>query len=73
MGKNNLKKKIDSVYFMGYIKSMMIRKNIHLSDRQLLRLRELSKREGLAVAELIRRAIDDYLDTKERGRDDDVR
>ena len=70
MGKNNLKKKIDSVYFMGYIKSMMIRKNIHLSDRQLLRLRELSKREGLAVAELIRRAIDDYLDMKERGRDD---
>ena len=58
---------------MGYKKSMMIRKNIHLSDRQLLRLRELSKREGLAVAELIRRAIDDYLDTKERGRDDDVR
>ena len=52
---------------MGYIKSMMIRKNIHLSDRQLLRLRELSKREGLAVAELIRRAIDDYLDMKERG------
>ena len=44
---------------------MMIRKNIHLSDRQLLRLRELSKREGLAVAELIRRAIDDYLDMKE--------
>ena len=58
---------------MGYKKSMMIRKNIHLSDRQLLRLRELSKREGLAVAELIRRAIDDYLDTKERGRDDDKR
>ena len=52
---------------MGYKKSMMIRKNIHLSDRQLLRLRELSKREGLAVAELIRRAIDDYLDMKERG------
>ena len=56
--------------FMGYKKSMMIRKNIHLSDRQLLRLRELSKREGLAVAELIRRAVDEYLDMKERGSDE---
>jgi hypothetical protein len=36
----------------------MIRVNFHLTDRQLKRLRAESRRTGLSVAELIRRAVD---------------
>lgn len=39
----------------------MKRTNVHLSEVQLARLNELSKRTGLSVAELIRRAIDAFL------------
>ena len=39
----------------------MIRVNIHLTNQQLDRLRQESKRTGLTVAELVRRAIDQAL------------
>jgi hypothetical protein len=39
----------------------MKRKNIHLSDKQIEGLKEFSKQTNLKVAELIRRAIDEFL------------
>lgn len=39
----------------------MIRVNYHLTEGQAAALRELSRRTGLTVAELIRRAVDDYV------------
>ena len=42
----------------------MIRTNIHLTEKQLEALRKLSEDTGLTVAEHIRRAIDEYLETK---------
>ena len=39
----------------------MIRVNYHLTDKQISKLRELSKDTGLSVAELIRRAVDKYV------------
>jgi predicted DNA-binding protein len=43
----------------------MKRISVHLSDQQRERLSRLSDHNGLKVAELIRRAIDTYLDTEE--------
>jgi hypothetical protein len=40
----------------------MIKVNYHLAERQVEALKELSRREGLSVAELIRRAIDAWLE-----------
>jgi len=45
---------------MVYI-DFMIRRNVHLTPQQLKKLAELSKQTGLPMAELIRRAIDEYL------------
>lgn len=42
----------------------MIRVNIHLTSQQLKQLRQESKRTGLTVAELVRRAIDQALKDK---------
>lgn len=39
----------------------MKRVNYHLTDIQIKQLRELAERTGLSVAELIRRAIDEYV------------
>jgi predicted DNA-binding protein len=39
----------------------MIRKNVHFTDKQIAELEKLSKATGLPTAELIRRAIDEYL------------
>ena len=39
----------------------MIRVNYHLTEKQLARLKELSKETGLTVSEMIWRAIDEYL------------
>lgn len=39
----------------------MKRVNYHLTEKQIERLEELSERTGLSVAELIRRAIDEYM------------
>lgn len=40
----------------------MKRVNYHLTDSQLERLQALSGKRGMAVAELIRRAVDAFLD-----------
>jgi predicted DNA-binding protein len=40
----------------------MVRVNYHLTDAQVRRLKAESSRTGLSVAELIRRAIDAYLE-----------
>jgi len=40
----------------------MHRTNIYLAVKQLAALRRLSKASGLSVAELIRRAIDEFLE-----------
>lgn len=39
----------------------MIKTNLHLTERQMEVLRQLSDLGGLSVAEIVRRAIDDYL------------
>ena len=39
----------------------MRRSNVYLTEKQVERLRERAEREGLAQAELIRRAIDVFL------------
>lgn len=39
----------------------MIRTNLHLTEKQIVDLRKLADLTGLSVAELARRAIDDYL------------
>ncbi len=39
----------------------MIRSNLHITERQQERLRRLGEDTGLCQAELIRRAIDEYL------------
>jgi len=44
----------------------MKRKLHHLTEQQIKRLKKLSKETGLSVAELIRRAIDEYLDKKNK-------
>lgn len=46
----------------------MIRVNFHLAKEQIDRLRAESKRTGLSVAELIRRAVDAYLARVEKSR-----
>ena len=44
----------------------MTRVNFHLTERQMILLREMADSTGLSVAEIIRRAIDAYLDRIER-------
>jgi hypothetical protein len=39
----------------------MKRTNVYLSDKQLDRLRTRAKQEGVAIAELVRRAVDAFL------------
>jgi hypothetical protein len=39
----------------------MKRTNVYLSEKQLERLRIRAEREGVAIAELVRRAIDAFL------------
>jgi hypothetical protein len=39
----------------------MRRVNYHLTEQQLQALRQLAEKTGLTVAELIRRAVDDFL------------
>jgi ribbon-helix-helix CopG family protein len=39
----------------------MKRTNVYLSEKQLERLRVRAEREGVAIAELVRRAIDAFL------------
>jgi predicted DNA-binding protein len=44
----------------------MKRTNIHLAPDQIERLREAAERKGVSVAELVRRAIEAYLNVEER-------
>ena len=44
-----------------YYALTMKRVNFHLSDLQISMLKKLSKKLDLSIAELIRRAIDDFL------------
>jgi hypothetical protein len=46
----------------------MIRVNFHLAEQQIKALRAESKRAGISVAELIRRAVDSYLSALKRER-----
>jgi hypothetical protein len=39
----------------------MKRTNVYLSEKQLERLRTRAEREGVAIAELVRRALDAFL------------
>jgi hypothetical protein len=39
----------------------MKRTNLYLTEKQVERLKERAEREGLAFAELVRRAVDAYL------------
>lgn len=47
----------------------MKRWSIYLAEQQLRLLREESRVRGLPVAELVRRAIDLYLETRHPGMD----
>jgi len=40
----------------------MKRVNFHLTESQLSKLKKLAKKTGLSVAELVRRAIDKFLE-----------
>lgn len=40
----------------------MKRVNYHLPEHTISRLKSLSVKKGISVAELIRRAVDDFLD-----------
>jgi predicted DNA-binding protein len=42
----------------------MNRTNIYLTDTQVERLRRLQKETGAPVAELVRRAVDEYLEKR---------
>lgn len=41
----------------------MQRTNIYLTTPSMLKMQELSKKTGLSVAELVRRAVDAYLES----------
>lgn len=46
----------------------MTRRNVFLADPQYAALEKLATKTGLTVAELIRRAIDDYLTSQKQPR-----
>jgi hypothetical protein len=43
----------------------MARVGLYLTEPQIRRLKEISKKTGLAVSDLMRRALDDWLDKYE--------
>lgn len=43
----------------------MIRTNIYLTEPQMRKFKAISKKTGLAVSDLIRRALDDWLEKYE--------
>lgn len=51
----------------------MIRTQIQLTERQTLRLKALASKHGIAVAELICRAIDHTVDSELLADEDEVR
>ena len=44
-----------------YMIHLMKRRNMHFSDEQLVALNSLSRKTGLSVAELVRRAVDIFI------------
>ena len=44
---------------------MMTRTNIYLTEKQLKKFKAISKKVGLPVAEIIRRAMDEWLEKYE--------
>ena len=46
----------------------MKRVNYHLTEKQIKRLQDHAKETGLTVAEIIRRAVDEYFDRKESSK-----
>ena len=42
------------------------RVNIHLSERQIEQFKKLSKKLGIYLAELIRRAMDEFLEKQKK-------
>ena len=48
-----------------YYRQTMKRRDMHLGEQQIERLKALAEKTGLSVAELIRRAIDRYLKAEE--------
>ena len=49
-----------------YIILTMKRVNYHLTEEEITKLQAFSNKTGLSVAEIIRRAVDEYLDRKEK-------
>lgn len=45
----------------------MVRVTYHLTEKQFATLKKLAKQTGLAVAEIIRRSVDAYLETNHKG------
>jgi len=45
---------------------MMTRTNIYLTEMQLKKFKAISKKAGYPVAEIIRRALDEWLEKYER-------
>jgi hypothetical protein len=66
----HLTKEMEGVYWCiqmgGEIVITKIRTNIFLTRPELKKLRALSTKTGAPVAELVRRAIDEYLERFER-------
>ncbi len=56
------------MYFMGGAQTMMKRIDITVSEVHIKKLQQLSKKGGITISEIIRRAIDLYYDqTKKKG------
>jgi len=62
VSKISLDKTADSMYDIRTMK----RVNYHLTEDQIKRLQGLAQKTGLSVAEIIRRAVDEFLDRKEK-------
>jgi predicted DNA-binding protein len=53
-------------HHMVYTTPMKHRTNIYLTPDQVKRLKALNAKTGAPVAELVRRAVDEYLNKKKR-------
>ena len=51
------------------IAARMVRTNFHMPPKYLVALRKLSRRTGLTVADLVRRAVESYLQKERKDKD----
>lgn len=61
---------LSCLFSIGVYIRYMKRVNHHLTEKQIKKLKELSKKTGLSASELIRRALDEYfykIEGKERN------